>query len=479
MAENTELTRESKQGYPEENKKKRKKNKKKKKRSCLGAIFSFFFKLVLICFILGLVGCGVLAYKYGPVLMLYNSQAKAMVADSTVETFKPNMTSYIHDKDGKILARLKRDGDTTYLPYDQIPAAVVNSFVAVEDNTFWDNPGFDYRGIARVLYRFVKTKGQEKHGASTVTQQLARNIFLTQEKSLERKAKELLISYYLTQKYTKKQIMEFYVNNIYFANGFYGIEAAAKGYFGVSSKELSLSQCAYLCSIPNRPSYYDPFLDVKNALNRRNKILEDMAEMGMISESDVKFAEAEKIKVKRTSYETHNYETTYAIDCAVRALMEKNGFEFQYHFKKDEDYETYDVAYEQFYDEMKTELYTGGYHVYTSLDENMQAVLQGAVDDQLAFDTETDAEGIYAFQGAATCVDNASGKVVAIVGGRSQEETGGYSLNRAYQSRRQPGSTIKPLVVYTPALECYYAPSTQLMDISIQEANKEDVVEEN
>lgn len=449
--------------------KKQEKQKKDKKRSCPG---SFLFRTFRILLLLVVAGGVYAAVRFYPTFHQYYTEAKEKVEESSEDTFHPNESSYIYDKDGNVLAKLRRGGDSAYLTYDEIPEAVVDAFVSIEDHSFWSNPGFDLKGIMRISVDYIRSGGTVKHGASTITQQLARTIFLTQEKTLERKGKEILIAKMLTDKYTKEQIMEFYVNNIYFANGYYGIEAAAKGYFGKSVSELSLSQIAYLCAIPNRPSYYDPFENPENALNRRDKILKDMMEQGYITEEESNEALEEEITVSETIYALHNYETTYAIHCAAEALMQADEFEFKYHFDSNEEYESYQESYEEAYDRMKTELYTGGYKVYTSIDRDMQDTLQHVLDETLSFDQEKTEDGIYTFQGAAAVIDNETGKVAAIVGGRSQEEAGTFSLNRAFQSYRQPGSTIKPLIVYTPALQLGYLPNSQLQEISVSQAKK-------
>lgn len=441
-----------------------KKVKKKKGHGCL----FYFIMMILILMVLGALAVGVL---FGPKLARYYSEAKEAVDASTEQTFHMDEASYLYDSEGNVLAKLSSGGDSVYLIYDQIPEDVVNAFVAIEDNSFWTNWGFDLKGIVRVGVDFIMSKGQTKHGASTITQQLARNVFLSHEVSLERKAKELMYAYLLTKKYTKEQIMEFYVNDIYFANGYYGIEAAAKGYFNKKTSELTLSQIAYLCAIPNRPNYYDPYGDKDNAITRRNKILKDMKDRGDITFEEYSEAALEEIEVTKTSIEEKNYEVTFGIHCAVEVLMEENGFEFQYHFDSDSDYQAYQENYNETYEEMRGVLYTGGYQIYTSIDPAQQEILQRAVDQNLIDNLETSEEGIFAFQGAATVIDNSTGKVTAIVGGRKQTEVGSYSLNRAYQSYRQPGSTMKPIAVYTPALQTgEYTPETTLQEIDVSEA---------
>ena len=433
-------------------------------------VLKILARTLLVAFILaGILSIIVGVTKIYPLYVEYKQMAEHVVGESTPDTFRLQESSYIYDADGDVITKLSKDEDSYYLPYDEIPVEAIQAFVAVEDRTFWENSGIDLKGIFRVGLRFLYTEGEEVHGASTITQQLARNRFLTNEVSLERKAKEMLIAMELTDKYSKEQIMEFYINDISFANTYYGLEAASIGYFGKSSKELSLSQIAYLCAIPNSPTYYNPYRHPENALKRRDKILDDMLEMEYITQEEHDAAVEEEIVIQRPDYGFHNYETTYAVDCAVRYLMELDGFEFEYGFTSDKEYEQYSEQYDQAYAAARQELYIGGYDVYTSLDPEPQEYLQKAIDEGLSFDDETSSDGVYALQGAATLIDNETGKVTAIVGGRSQE-TDVYGLNRAYQSFRQPGSSIKPLIVYAPALENGYGSTTIVKDVNVDAA---------
>ena len=326
----------------------------------------------------------------------------------------------------------------------------------------------------RVAKDFVLSRGDSMAGASTITQQLSRTIYLTRERSIVRKIKEMMIAIRLTQKYSKNEIIEFYINTACFSNGIYGLEAAAKAFLGVSADELSLSQIAYLCAIPNRPEYFNPFNHPKRALERRDKILKDMYDEGYISKSAYQEALKEKIKIKKASSEFYNYETTYAVYCAVEYLMRLHGFEFRYEFTDEADYKAYQESYEAAYDLEKKDLYAKGYHITTSIKTDTQRALQQALDNNLAFATETNAQtNVYELQGAVTAIDNTTGKVIAAVGGRSQENLDNvYSLNRAYQGYRQPGSSIKPLVVYAPALMYGYTPDTTVYDIDVKAAQQ-------
>ena len=435
-----------------------------------------FIIVLAVLFLAMFIGGNVMLKKEtGQTLVGCMKEAKELVDQSTPETFRLAQTSYIYSDDGTQLAALSEDVDATYLEYDQIPADVVNAFVAVEDRTFWRNSGMDLKGIVRVCLNYVKSRGQVAEGASTITQQLARGTFLSNEKTLSRKIKEIFIARELNKKYSKEQIMEFYCNSCCFANGIYGVEDASQKYFGCSVSDLSLSETAYLCSIPNRPEYYNPLRNSENAITRRNKILEDMYECGYITKEAGEAALAENISVASVSEEEdkfYNYEVTYAINCAVRYLMKLDGFEFQFHFDDDDAYKTYSNYYDEAYKQAKHKLYTGGYKITTTMNLDAQKGLQKVLDEQLENNTEIDDEtGIYAFQGALTVIDNESGKVVAMIGGRSQDaiqQT--YSLNRGFQSYVQPGSSFKPLAVYTPALEEGYTANSTLTEINVSSA---------
>ncbi len=439
--------------------------------------FRRFWKLVGVCIVALLLlfaaGNYMLYQKTGETLFSCAKEAKEIVEASSEADFKLAETTYIYSADGTQIATLAEEDDATFLEYEDIPANVVNAFIAVEDRTFWTNSGVSYKGILRVCVNYVKTGGEVAEGASTITQQLARGVFLSNEKTMLRKIKEIFIARELTKKYTKEQIMAFYCNTCCFANGIYGVEDASKKYFGKSVEDLTLSEVAYLCAIPNRPEYYNPLKYPENALTRRDKILEDMQECGFISATACANAMAQSLSVAEQEEETtfYNYEVTYAINCAVRYLMKADGFEFQYTFASTEEYEEYYATYDEYYAQAKHKLYTGGYKVYTTIDLEAQSALQEILDAQLAFSTDVTDSGIYELQGAMTVIDNDSGKVVAIIGGRSQEENSNiYSLNRAYQSYAQPGSSFKPLVVYTPALESGYTATSLLTNIDVTTA---------
>lgn len=432
----------------------------------LRIIKNLIVSILVVILVASIILGSVFYMKAKPIYNQYMAEAKAEVDKTDPTWFRQNETTQIYDKNGKKISDLTKDQNADYLAYDDIPDYVVEAFVSIEDRTFWTNVGIDPKGIGRVAIQAVKTKGQELHGASTITQQLARTMFLNRDVNLDRKLKEMALAIGLTHKYSKQQIMEFYVNTCYFANSCYGIEAAAQTYFGKSAKDLDLAQTAYLCAIPNSPTYYDPYTNPDRAETRKKLILEAMQEMGYISEADCKAASEEKVTVSRNSTVAGSYATTYAMDCAVRYFMRLDGFSFRYYFDSEDDYESYQKDYAEEYDKMTDELRKGGYVITTTLDSKKQEEMQKLVLDYISKCRKS--YGFDDFESAVVVMDK-KGKVSAIIGGTGDSD---FGLNRAYQAYRQPGSTIKPLVVYTPALENGYTPNTIVTNIDINAAKK-------
>lgn len=435
--------------------------KKKRKKKYRGFWRFIKFQIFLMCLVLG----GLAYYYlggYAQQISQLKTEAEHYVKTSSKATFKASQTSIVYDANGNQISVLKGEKDVYYLSFDQIPTNVTAAIISIEDKKFYQHGGVDYRAIMRAVLAMLRD-GEVTQGGSTITQQLARNVFISQEKTWQRKMEEIFIALKMEKKYTKNEILEFYLNNIYFGNGYYGIQAASKGYFNTTVDQLDLSQIAFLCAIPNNPSLYDPVNHADNTVTRRNLILKNMLEDGKITQSAYDSAIAEEIVLNRSQTSKNDYVETYTYNCATRALMELQGFQFQYSFDTVEAEEAYDTMYEETYTACQRTLYTGGYRIYTSIDLDMQAALQQSVDDNLREYTDVGDDGIYEMQSSAVCIDNETGNVKAIVGGRSQQLTG-YTLNRAYQSFRQPGSSIKPLIVYTPALERGYTPDSIVND---------------
>ena len=401
----------------------------------------------------------------------FQKEAKQLVASSDEKMFIPSQKSVVYDAKGNMISERSGEKDAEYIMYEDIPASFISAIISIEDKKFYKHNGVDYKAVVRAAKAMV-VNGEITQGGSTITMQLAKLIFMeTGTKKWQYKAKQMFIAMELEKRYTKSQIMEFYLNNIYFANGYYGIESASHGYFDCEPKELDISQVAFLLAIPNSPTYYDPLVNPEHTLKRRDLILKNMWEDGKLTDDAYYAAKAENIVLKhakRSSMVWNNYVDTYVYRCATTAFMEQQGFEFQNYFDSEEEELAYDALYDELYADCQKELYTGGYSIYTSIDMNIQQELQDSIDTALADFADTTDEGIYDLQGAAVCIDNSTGYVVAIVGGRSQEYST-YTLNRAYQSYRQPGSAIKPLLIYAPSFERGYTLDSLVVDEEIED----------
>lgn len=378
------------------------------------------------------------------------SEAEAMVAASSDATFKASKTTQIYDCNGNKIANMLGTKVLYYVELKDIPKLMQDSFIVMEDRKFYDHRGVDLAAIIRAVMANYNANSIEQ-GASTITQQLARNVFLTQEVTWQRKIQEMYVALALERTYSKDKILEYYLNNINFANGYYGVEAAAQGYFGKSVGQLNLSEITFIATIPNNPSKYDPLINYSNVIARRNIILGELLDEEYITKAQYEEALTYNPVLVSTKNTKNNYVETYVRYCATRELMRNRGFTFRCDFSNEEDYNLYMENYYNYYSKCQQELFAGGYSIYTSIDMDKQELLQAKVDTMLARDSSVSDSGVYQLQGAAVSIDNSTGNVVAIVGGRSQE-LNGYTLNRAYQSYRQPGSAIKPISVYMPYL---------------------------
>ncbi len=433
-------------------------SKKKKKKSMLGRMLKIMFLLLLaIVLYVGI--------RYGSVLIKYKNMAEKLVAEGGQDVFTESLTTLVYDADGNEIMELNAGKSTYYLSFDEIPYMARQIFVTVEDRKFYEHSGIDFFAVARAAVALVQNQGEITQGGSTITQQLARNIYLSHEVSAERKLKEMFIAWEIEKKYSKDKILEFYINDIYFSNGYYGLEAASRGYFGRGAGSLSLSELAFICAIPNNPTLYDPLINFDNTVKRRDRVLKQLYEQGCINQDTYLKATKEEIQLSvDTADDYYNYVETFVRYSATVELMRMEGFQFRNSFDGEEDEAVYDELYGEKYAECNKRLFSEGYEIYTSIDMELQMILQNALDNNLALDVEKGQDGIYAFQGSATCIDNQTGYVCAVVGGRSQPEYKGYTLNRAYQSFRQPGSAIKPILVYAPMFERGNTPETIVRD---------------
>ena len=433
------------------------KKKRKKKRILPKIILGIVVALLGVVLLVALV--------YGGNILKLKKNADKITANVNEDTFKQIQTSIVYDVYGNEITSLSGEKDLYYIDGDRIPDVLKNIFVLLEDRDFYKHKGVDMSAIIRAVIANARSNSISQ-GASTITQQLAKNMFLTQDVTWERKITEMFVAMNLEKKFDKDQILEFYINNIYYAHGYYGIEAAAQGYFDKDVEELSLSQIAFLAAIPKNPSKYDPVLHPDKTKERRDYILKQLYADGQITSLEYYKAIEEPVVLVDTKKDRTNYVDTYVFYCATHALMEKNGFVFQNDFETPEDEEAYNEKYDQWYSHYQATLFTGGYRIYTSIDMDKQKLLQDILDEKLQKFTDVNDEGIYQTQGAAVCIDNSTGLVTAIVGGRSQDYDG-YTLNRAYQSFRQPGSSIKPLNVYAPYMMSGHTPDEIINDSPI------------
>lgn len=330
-------------------------------------------KIFILIMLVAVIILGFLFYnKYGKNLLDLQSQARELVSSSDLKTFRQDETSLIYDANGSLLTTLKGVKDVYYIAYEDIPDYAVQAMISIEDKKFMQHKGVDFKAIIRAGVALIKNKGDIKQGASTITQQLSRAVFLTNEVSWERKIKEMFIATEMEKKYKKYQIMEFYLNNIYFSNGYYGIQAASKGYFSKNVNDLTLSEIAYLCGIPNSPTYYNPLEYPDSTIKRRNRILDQMFEDGKITEKEHKKATKQKIVLNVKEVKKNNYVETYVRYCAIKALMKTKGFVFEEEFESESAEDDYNERYEESYNQCQKELFNSGYRIYTSIDLKLQ-----------------------------------------------------------------------------------------------------------
>ncbi len=324
-------------------------------------------------------------------------------------------TSIIYDGQSDVVTRLHGVQDRTWVSISELQPSTVYAFISAEDARFFEHEGVDVIRIAGAVVADIKA-GSYVQGASTISQQLIKLSHLTSEKTISRKAEEAALAYEMERQYSKEDILEMYLNYVYFGGGYYGIEAAAKGYFGVHASDLTLDQSAMLAGILKSPSGYAPHINYAASINRRNNILRLMRDYGYITDDEKKQASAGRPTILHDKREEYSGYYTDAVTKSAAALM---GI-------------TVD------------ELIRGGYSIYSAMDSDIQHYCEEMFKNGELFPAE-DSEA------AIVVLEPSTGMVVAMVGGRSY--TGGISFNRATDIRRQPGSVIKPVIAYAPAFE--------------------------
>ena len=432
--------------------------------------FHFGINIVTVCLIVGIIIAGIVFARYHALYTNIRQTEYDRIANLSDETFSNLNNTRIYDDRGKLLAEIT-SAEYEYAQINEISRYIQEGYIAVEDKNFKEHIGIDPTAIVRAAVALVKNSGTITQGGSTITQQVVKNTMLTSEQTYVRKCAEILLAIDLEKKFTKAQIMEFYVNSNFYGNRCYGVEAACQYYFGKSAADVSISEAAMIVGISNSPSRNNPVANYDLSIQKRNSVLKKMYDNGVISKKEYKEAKKDKLKIveSRTEAVNESYQVSYAIYSAVLTIMEQDGFEFQYIFEDRDDYERYRAKYSEAYSEKSEYIRSGGFDIYTSLNKKKQKQLQSSVDSILSGFTEKQADGRYAVQGAAVCVDNETGFVTAIVGGRGTKD----QYNRAYLAQRQPGSTIKPLLDYAPAFETgEYFPSKIMNDHAIPNGPK-------
>lgn len=426
----------------------------------------FVTVLIIVCIVTG----SILFARYHSLYTSIKQTEYDRIANLSEETFSNLNNTRIYDDKNRLIAEIT-SADYEYVEINNVSRYIQEGYIAVEDKNFKEHFGVDPTAIARAGVALIKNNGEITQGGSTITQQVVKNTLLTSEKTYVRKCAEILLAIDMEKKFTKAQIMEFYVNSNFYGNQCYGVEAACQYYFGKSAADVNISEAAMIVGMSNSPSKYNPVANYDLALEKRDSVLKKMCKNGVISEAEMEEAMADRLLVveKRTETLNESYQVSYAIYSAVITLMEQDGFEFQYRFKTKEEYEDYKDKYSETYSEMSEYVRSGGFDIYTSLSQKQQKKLQKSVDTVLSGFTEKQSDNRYAVQGAAVCVDNETGYVTAIVGGRGKKD----QYNRSYLAQRQPGSTIKPLLDYAPAFETgEYYPSKIMNDHAITNGPK-------
>lgn len=347
-----------------------------------------------------------------------------------VENVQPAASSQIYDVHGNLLTTVHSTENRLPVPISEVPKSLQNAFVATEDARFYSHHGIDPVGILRAVWVNIARSGVSE-GGSTITQQLARNAFLSQDRTLKRKVSEALLALRIEQRYTKQEILEMYMNQIYFGQGAYGVQAASKVYFGKDVQDLSLAQASILAGLPQSPNYFSPFNDLEASKKRQAIVLGQMVKYNYITQAqadEAKEADLELI-AKQDATASTDTNASYFINYVIAQVSEKYG----------------DDA-----------IYKDGLKIYTTIDMDAQNAAVRAMGDLPTF--YTDQNGLQQPQGALVAVNPHNGYIVAMVGGRGND-----SFNRATQATRQPGSSFKPFV-YLAAIQQGMTPGTIIDD---------------
>ncbi|WP_240420445.1 transglycosylase domain-containing protein [Paenibacillus periandrae] len=343
---------------------------------------------------------------------------------------EPPRSTVFYDSNGDVITELT-NSRMEYMPLDQFPKTVQEAVIAVEDARFREHQGIDFNGIARAFYHNWKS-GETVQGGSTITQQLAKTLLFSPEQTYSRKINEAVASIKIENEYSKDQILELYLNYIYFGEGAWGLQRAAESYFGKQAMDLTLSESALLAAIPKSPTNYSPVKKPEQAKERRNLVLSLMAEQGRITEAERDSARNEEIKLAiRTEPKVAKHPSF--VDHVINEAIDKYGLTEQ-------------------------QILSSGYHIYTTMAPTVQNAAEEVYKDASFF--PEDAGGL---QSGIVLMQPQTGAVLGIVGSRNLKQEF-REFNYATQNERQPGSAIKPILVYAPALSEGYGPKDKIFD---------------
>ena len=357
----------------------------------------------------------------------FYSVSKMLPNGLDITGYDPTEATKIISSDGVVLAQIFEE-NREVVSITEIPKHLQDATIAIEDERFYSHFGIDLRGIARAVFANLR-KGRMAQGGSTLTQQLARNIYLTHEKKLSRKLQEIVLAIELERNYTKEQILELYLNQVYYGSGAYGVQTASRIYFDKDINDLTLSECALLAGLPQKPSAYSPYENKDAAISRRDTVLNRMADLRYITREQCDEAKTERIKLTgKKPVGLGKYKAPWFVTYVIKQLTEKYGADL---------------------------VYRGGLRVYTTLNYEMQQVAEEELRKGVA-----DAKSRKVSQGALICIDPQTGYIKAMIGGVNPDFTKDQ-FNRAVQAKRQPGSSFKAFV-YTAAVDAGYDPYYQV-----------------
>ncbi|MGI6308378.1 MAG: PBP1A family penicillin-binding protein [Dethiobacteria bacterium] len=404
------------------------------------------FLLLMVFFVLFCVGVLTIVFSYVMGAPGFNKGV-----------LQPPVTSYIYDRQGKEITRLYDEQNRIEIPLEQIPEHVQKAFIAIEDERFEKHFGVDPLAILRAFVSNLRRRTWTGQGGSTITQQVVKNAFLTQEKTFARKIQEAWLAIKMERQYSKDEILEIYLNQCYFAHGAYGVETAANIYFGKSASELTIAEGALLAGVPRSPNYYSPYMNFESSRQRQSLVLSKMYELGYINHQEMIDAKEEEIILSELSSREHPY--PHFVDYVLHHELVNILVSLP-------QYKTREEAYEA--------IYNAGLKVYTTLDTNAQATTEEILNNESLYPQNIrvdmalmkqlmqdknyngypqevfSAEGILQPQAGAVVANPDTGEIFALVGGR---EYGKNNQDLRFLSRRLPGSAIKPIVAYAPAME--------------------------